>query len=300
MTLKMDRKKLLQTLALFPLAGIAMKLKDLNHITEPFGNTDLMPVLFLGHGSPMNAIEENEFVTGFRNIGKTIPKPNAVLCISAHWETKGTFVTAMEHPKTIHDFGGFPKALFDVQYPAPGNPALAAETKALIKKTTVGLDNTWGLDHGAWTVIKHLYPNADVPVIQLSLDYYQTPQYHYELAKELASLRKKGVLIIGSGNMVHNLGLVAWDKLNAPEYGYDWALEARAKMNKYILDNNHKELINFRSQGKAFDLAIPTPEHYLPLLYALALKEEKEKVSLFNDKALAGSLTMTSVKIEKA
>ncbi len=300
MTLKMDRKKLLQTLALFPLAGIAMKLKDLNHITEPFGNTDLMPVLFLGHGSPMNAIEENEFVAGFRNIGKTIPKPNAVLCISAHWETKGTFVTAMEHPKTIHDFGGFPKALFDVQYPAPGNPALAAETKALIKKTTVGLDNTWGLDHGAWTVIKHLYPNADVPVIQLSLDYYQTPQYHYELAKELASLRKKGVLIIGSGNMVHNLGLVAWDKLNAPEYGYDWALEARAKMNKYILDNNHKELINFRSQGKAFDLAIPTPEHYLPLLYALALKEEKEKVSLFNDKALAGSLTMTSVKIEKA
>lgn len=299
MTLKMDRKKLLQTLAILPLAGIAMKLKDLNTLTAPFEATDLMPVLFLGHGSPMNAIEENEFVAGIRNIGKAIPKPNAVLCISAHWETKGTFVTAMEHPKTIHDFGGFPKALFDVQYPAPGHPALAAETKSLIKKTTVGLDTTWGLDHGAWTVIKHLYPNADVPVIQLSLDYYQTPQYHYDLAKELASLRRKGVLIVGSGNMVHNLGLVAWDKLNAPEYGYDWALEASAKMKKFILENNHKELINFRGQGKAFDLAIPTPEHYLPLLYTLALKEEKENVSLFNDKALAGSLTMTSLKISK-
>ncbi len=296
----MDRKNFLQSLAVLPLATTAMKLNELNKMTAPFNSTAQMPVLFLGHGSPMNAIEENEFVTGFRNIGKTIPKPNAILCISAHWETRGTFVTAMKKPPTIHDFGGFPQALFDVQYPALGSPKLASETKSIIKKTIVGLDDKWGLDHGAWSVIKHLYPNADVPVIQLSLDYYQTAQYHYELAKELSSLRKKGVLIIGSGNMVHNLKMAAWDKLNVDGFGYDWAIEANEKMKKFILSNDHQQLINFKSQGKAFDLAIPTPEHYLPLLYALALKEENEKVSLFNDKALGGSLTMTSVKIEAA
>ena len=274
-----------------------MKPNDLNKMTREFNITEPMPVLFLGHGSPMNAIEENEFVQGFRNVGKEIPKPNAVLCISAHWETKGTYVTTMEKPKTIHDFGGFPKELYEVQYPAPGNPELANETKSLVKKTEIGLDVNWGLDHGAWSVIKHMYPNADVPVIEMSLDYYQTPQYHYELAKELAPLRKKGVLIIGSGNMVHNLRMVAWDKLNDTDYGYDWALEARDKMKKFILENDHRHLINFRSQGKEFDLAIPTPEHYLPLLYALALKEENEQVSLFNDKAVGGSLAMTSLKI---
>ena len=274
-----------------------MKLNELNKITTPFSNTDKMPVLFLGHGSPMNAIEENEFVTGFRNIGKEIPKPNAILCVSAHWETRGTFITAMEKPKTIHDFGGFPQALFDVQYPAPGSPELAKETKGIIKKTEVGLDQSWGLDHGCWSVVKNMYPAADVPVIQMSLDYYQTPQYHYDLAKELASLRKKGVLIIGSGNMVHNLGMIAWDKLNTTDYGYDWAIEASDKMKKYILNNDHQSLINYKSQGKSWELAIPSPDHYLPLLYALALKEENEKVSLFNDKAVAGSLTMTSVKI---
>ena len=274
-----------------------MKINELNKITAPLSSTGKMPVLFLGHGSPMNAIEENEFVKGFRNIAKTIPKPNAILCVSAHWETKGTFVTAMNNPPTIHDFGGFPKALFEVQYPAPGSPELAKETKSIVTKTEVGLDEKWGLDHGAWSVIKHMYPNADVPVIQMSLDYYQTPQYHYELAKELASLRKKGVLIIGSGNMVHNLRMVAWDKLNVAGYGFDWALEASDKMKKYILNGDHKQLINFRSHGKPFELAIPTPEHYLPLLYTLALKDENDTVSLFNDKAIAGSLTMTSVKI---
>jgi len=276
-----------------------MKLNTLNKIAEPFSRTDEMPVLFLGHGSPMNAIEENEFVGGFRNIGAGIPMPSAILCVSAHWETRGTFVTAMEHPRTIHDFGGFPKALFDVQYPAPGSPELAMETKSIVKKTEVGLDQKWGLDHGAWSVIKHLYPKADIPVIQMSLDYYQAPQFHYELAKELSSLRKKGVLIIGSGNMVHNLRMVAWDKLNTDNYGYDWAIEASEKMKKFILSGDHQQLINFQSQGKAFDLAIPTPEHYLPLLYTLALKGENEKVSLFNDKAVGGSLTMTSVKIDK-
>jgi len=256
-----------------------------------------MPVLFLGHGSPMNAIEENEFVVGFRNIGKSIPMPDAILCVSAHWETRGTFVTAMEQPKTIHDFGGFPKALYEVQYPALGSTELADEIKGLITTTSVGLDYKWGLDHGAWSVIKHLYPDANVPVIEMSLDYYQTPQYHYDLMKELIPLRKKGVLIIGSGNMVHNLGLVAWDKFNADNYAFDWAIEASEKMKKYILNGDHDKLINYRRHGRAFELAIPTPEHFLPLLYALALKEENENVLLFNDKAVAGSLTMTSVKI---
>ncbi|MBX2949665.1 MAG: 4,5-DOPA dioxygenase extradiol [Crocinitomicaceae bacterium] len=293
----MERKRFLQSLAVIPLIGAAMKLNSLTKMAAAFDETEKMPVLFLGHGSPMNAIEENEFVEGFRKIGKTIPKPNAILCVSAHWETKGTFVTAMQNPPTIHDFGGFPQALFDVQYPAPGSPELAKEAQQLITTTSVGLDESWGLDHGAWSVIKHLYPDASIPVVQLSLDYYQGPNYHYELARELQALRKKGILIIGSGNMVHNLRMVAWNRLSEPEYGYDWALETDAKMKAFILDGNHKALIDFRSQGKGFELAIPTPEHYLPLLYTLALQDKNEKIEIFNDKAVGGSLTMTSVKI---
>lgn len=293
----MDRKQFLKNLAIIPAIGTVMPLNVLESIAATFGRTETMPVLFLGHGSPMNAIEENEFVTGFRNIAKQIPKPNAILCISAHWETKGTYVTAMQHPKTIHDFGGFPQALFDVQYPAPGSPELAAETQKLITKTAVKFDDKWGLDHGAWSVIKHLYPNANVPVVQMSIDYTKDARYHYELAKEIALLRQRGILIIGSGNMVHNLRMVAWDKLNVSGYAYDWAMEADSKMKQYILSGDFNPLINFKSQGRAFDLAIPTPEHYLPLIYTLALKDNNEKVSLFNDKAVAGSLTMTSVKI---
>lgn len=275
-----------------------MKPKELNKITDSFTYKDKMPVLFLGHGSPMNAIEENEFVKGWREIGRRLPRPNAILCISAHWQTNGTFLTAMEKPITIHDFGGFPRELFEVQYPAPGSPELAKETKKIIKKTEAELDDKWGLDHGAWSVIKHLYPEADVPVIEMSLDYNQTPRYHYELAEELAPLRKKGVLIIGSGNMVHNLRMVAWDKFDVNNFGYDWAIEASEKMKKYILEGSHDKLINYKAQGAAYNLAIPTPEHYLPLLYSLALKEKNENVNLFNDKAVAGSLTMTSVIIE--
>lgn len=293
----MDRSEFLRRLAILPITAAAMKLGELGALAETFAPTEKMPVLFLGHGSPMNAIEENEFVQGFRSVAAGLPKPRAILCVSAHWETRGTFVTAMPNPPTIHDFGGFPKALFDVQYPAPGSPTLARETKALVKKTEVGLDDKWGLDHGAWSVIKHLYPKADVPVIQMSLDHYQTPEYHYELARELSSLRRKGIIIIGSGNMVHNLGMVAWDKLNAVDYAYDWAREASEKMKRFILEGDHQSLVKFRSQGKAFDLAIPTPEHFLPLLYTIALKDEKDEVSLFNDKAVAGSLTMTSVRI---
>jgi len=290
----MDRLKFLQSLALLPIVGAAMNLKHLHKVTEPFEVTDKMPVLFLGHGSPMNAIQETEFSQGWRNIGKSLPRPNAIICISAHWETKGTYVTAMEKPKTIHDFGGFPQELFDVQYPAPGSPAIAMETKNTITKTEVGLDQQWGLDHGCWSVVKHLYPDADVPVIQLSLDYTKGPQYHYELAKELSSLRKKGILIIGSGNMVHNLGVLDWQNQDT---GFDWAIEANTMMKNMITNGDFTPLINYTSLGKAVQLSVPTPEHYLPLLYTLGLKEDKDSVSLFNDKTIMGSISMTSVRI---
>jgi 4,5-DOPA dioxygenase extradiol len=263
-------------------------------------STPKMPVLFLGHGSPMNAIEENEFVRGWKDTALTIPKPQAILCISAHWETPGTFVTAMDKPQTIHDFGGFPRELFEVEYPAPGSPDLAKETKSIITKTEVGLDAKWGLDHGAWSVIMRMYPKADVPVIQMSLNYYGTPQFHYELAKELASLREKGVLIIGSGNIVHNLGMVDWRKMNEPEYGYDWAIEANELIKTSIRSGDHSALLDYKSQGRAMNLAVPTPDHFLPLLYVLSLQGKDEKAEIFNDKALMGSLTMTSVRIEKA
>lgn len=279
-------------MAILPLTGAAMKLNNLN-ILSP---SPQMPVLFLGHGSPMNAIEENEFVQGFRKISQEISKPSAILCISAHWETKGTFVTAMTNPRTIHDFGGFPKELFEVQYPAPGSPELAMEVQKTITKSSVDLDHQWGLDHGAWSVLKHLYPKADVPVIQMSIDYTKDALYHFELAKELSKLRERGVLIVGSGNLVHNLSLVAWDKLHE-SYAYDWAIEASDKMKSYILNRDFEKLIAFKKQGRSFDLAIPSPEHYLPLIYTLGLAKEKEEIQLFNDKPIAGSLTMTSIKI---
>jgi len=257
----------------------------------------LMPVLFVGHGSPMNGIEDTEFSRRWTQMAKEIPTPQAVLVVSAHWFTRGTKITAMDFPKTIHDFGGFPQALFDVQYPAPSHPTLARETVELLHSAHVELDHDWGLDHGAWTVIRHMYPDANIPVLQLSIDYTKGPQYHYDLAKELYALRKKGVLIIASGNMVHNLGMVAWDKLNDIEYGYDWAKNINEKFKSLIQDGDHKQLINYSTLGKDALLAIPTPEHYLPLLYTLGAKGNKDDISFFNDKAVGGSLTMTSVKI---
>jgi 4,5-DOPA dioxygenase extradiol len=257
----------------------------------------LMPVLFIGHGSPMNGIEDNEFSRRWIQMAREIPIPTAVLVISAHWFRKGTLITAMDLPKTIHDFGGFPQALFDVQYPAPGNTILASETASMVHSTKVELDHDWGLDHGTWTIVRHMYPEAKIPVLQISIDYTKEPQYHYDLAKELYDLRKKGVLIIGSGNMVHNLRMVAWDKINEPGYGYDWALQMNNTFKDLITDGNHRSLINYQSLGKEAMLAIPTPEHYLPLLYTLGLKGSKDSISFFNDKAIGGSLTMTSVKI---
>lgn len=254
------------------------------------------PVLFIGHGSPMNGIEDNEFSRTWSKLGTEILKPKAVLVISAHWLTKGTHVTAMPNPKTIHDFGGFPQALFDVKYPAPGEPALAEATAKLITSTSVGLDHDWGLDHGTWSVVRHMYPQADIPVLQLSIDYNKPPQYHFDLAKQLKSLRKKGVLIIGSGNMVHNLRMIAWDKMQEANYGFDWAIEMNTIFKEKIGNSDFKSLIEYEKLNAAAKLAIPTPDHYYPLLYTMALQDAKEEVQFFNDKMVGGSLNMTSVK----
>lgn len=271
-------------------------LSELKNLTGNLPVQDeLMPVLFIGHGSPMNGIENNEFSEKWAEIGRTIPVPKAVLVVSAHWLTRGTAVTAMDFPQTIHDFGGFPKALFDAEYPAPGNPELAAETSKLISSTHVTLDHDWGLDHGAWTVLKHMFPKADIPVLQLSIDHTKSPKAHYELAAELYQLRRKGVLIMGSGNMVHNLRMISWEMMDGG--GYDWAMEINDQFKRLIMNNEHQPLLNYQNLGKAAMLAIPTPEHYLPLLYTLGLKNDREEVSLFNDKAVGGSLTMTSVRI---
>ncbi len=293
----MNRKKFIKTATVTALSIPMMStIGKLEGITGNFGKTELMPVLFLGHGSPMNGIENNEFVKEFKRQGEQLNKPNAIVVVSAHWETKGTYVTAMENPRTIHDFVGFPKALHEVQYLSPGHPALAKEiSEFVVPENTVHLDDKWGLDHGSWTVVKHLFPNADVPVIQLSLDYSLHPSQHYDLAMQLKKLRNKGVLIIGSGNIVHNLRRVDFSKMNT-YYGYDWAIEADEKIKKWILEENHQALINFKNQGKAFDLAIPTSEHYLPLLYILGLRDKKDHPIIFNDNPVGGSLTMTSIK----
>lgn len=293
----MKRTDFIKNITLLGMSGAIFKLNALEDILSCTIPSEKMPILFVGHGSPMNAIEDNEFSQSWKKLGEKLPKPTAIVCISAHWETKGTFVTAMPKPQTIHDFGGFPQALFDVQYPAPGNPELAKEIKNSISNPIINLDEKWGLDHGTWSVIRPMYPKADIPVIQLSIDYTQSPTYHYQLAKQLNKLRRKGVLIVGSGNMVHNLGKIAWNKMNEPEYGFDWALEANNKMKEFILSENHQALINFKNQGKVFDLAIPTAEHFLPLLYILGLKENKEEITFFNDKAVMGSITMTSLLI---
>jgi len=290
----MQRKQFIYTIGglvtMGSLAGFKRYTDDLKEQEEK------MPVLFIGHGSPMNGIENNSFSRQWEQQGKELPAPKAVLVISAHWLTNGTHITAMDHPKTIHDFGGFPQELFEVQYPAPGDALLAQETKDLIKSTNVGLNHDWGLDHGAWTVVRRMYPDAKIPVLQLSIDYSKPASYHYNLAKELAALRKKGVLIIGSGNMVHNLRLVAWDKLDTPGFGYDWAIEMHELFKQKISDGDHAALINYETLSKSAKLAIPTPDHYYPLMYILGLQEKNETPAFFNDQLVAGSLNMTSVK----
>lgn len=253
----------------------------------------VMPTLFIGHGSPMNAIEDSIFSRNWSNLGQTIPTPKAILVISAHWLTKGSYITAMDFPETIHDFRGFPQALFDVEYPAPGSPSLALETQALVQPFDLHLDHDWGLDHGTWSITRHLFPKADIPVLQLSIDYYKPLEYHYQLALQLRELRKKGVLIIGSGNLVHNLRLLSWEDMGQ-NYGFDWAIEIDAIFQKNIASYNYKDLIAYEKLHPQIQLAIPTSEHYIPMLYTLGLREAKDELLFFNDAYVGGSLSMTS------
>lgn len=290
----MNRKHFLQLAGLSSISMAMKPISNLEKMMSAFKNTPKMPVLFLGHGTPMNAIEENEYTLGFKKVAKNLPKPNAIICVSAHWLTRGTKITAMENPRTIHDFGGFPQELHDVNYPAKGNNELAKETQKLfLPDNKIELDHEWGLDHGTWSVLKHLYPNADIPVLQLSIDYYKSAEYHFELAKKLAKLRHKGVLIIGSGNIVHNL-----KRLDKNTSKYDWGNEAREKMNKLILDGNFKPLLDYKKLGKEVQLAIPTPDHYFPLIYTLGLKEKTDTIKLFNDSLQNPRISMTSLKID--
>lgn len=274
--------------------------KEIEKYTEVLKSSEKFPALFVGHGNPMNAIADNTFVDGFRKTAKHIPTPQAILCISAHWFTRGTFVTGMQHPKTIHDFGGFPQELYKIEYPAPGNKDLATTTQQLLYPNPVTIEeNEWGLDHGSWSVLRHMYPEATIPVVQLSIDYTKPAPYHFELAKQLRSLREKGVLIIGSGNIVHNLRMVDWEKLNKIDYGYEWAEEAREIVNKTIISGNYQTLTDYKKLSTSLQLAAPTPEHFLPLLYILAQEEKNEPINFFNDHLVGGSLSMTSLQIGK-
>jgi 4,5-DOPA dioxygenase extradiol len=270
-------------------------LSDLKNFSDSLPGREIQtPAFFIGHGSPMNGIEDNEFSRSWADLGKSLEEPSAVLCVSAHWLTDGTWVTAMEKPRTIHDFYGFPQALFNVQYPAPGNPNLAKETALQITKTTVGLDHEWGLDHGTWSVVRKMFPSANIPVLQLSIDYSKPAKYHFELATELAALRRKGVLIIGSGNMVHNLRMINW---KTPDSGFDWAEEMNKTFMSLIETGEYSKLLDYDSLGPAAKLAIPTPDHYYPLMYSLGAIQKGESVAFFNDKLSMGSISMTSVKI---
>ena len=251
-----------------------------------------MPVLFLGHGSPMNAIEDNGFCRAWQALGKRLPKPRAILCISAHWETRGIYVSASEQPETIHDFHGFPKALFDVRYPAPGSPALARRVADLLSGERVHLDPARGLDHGAWGVLQPIYPDADIPVVQLSLSILKPGAWHYDLAKALAPLRDEDVLVVGSGNIVHNLRMFRFNN-PAP---YDWALRFDEDIAERIAEGHHEGLLGYETLGPDALLSIPTPEHYLPLLYVLALQRPEDEVAFFNEDVI-GSISMRSLQL---
>ncbi len=283
----MDRRDFLQAVG-----GGVLAVTSLPEISNVFAaKTERMPVLFIGHGSPMNAIEDNRYSQGWREAAKKLPKPKAILSVSAHWETEGTHVTAMEKPKTIHDFGGFPKALFDAQYPAPGSPEFAKQTADVVDLTKVGLSQDWGLDHGTWSVLMQMYPKADIPVYQISLDATKAPEYHYNLGKELRALRDRGVLIIGSGNIVHNLRMMRFDGKM-----YDWAPEFDEKIKTFIEKGDDMGSVHYEKLGSVANYAVPTNEHYLPLLYVLGAKDAKEKPKFFNDVLDMGSISMRSVR----
>jgi 4,5-DOPA dioxygenase extradiol len=259
--------------------------------------TTRMPAVFIGHGSPMNTLESNRYTDAWRALGKSLPRPRAVLAISAHWVTRGTAVTAMDQPRTIHDFSGFPRELYEVQYPAPGDPLLAAHVRELLAPVSVQADVSWGLDHGTWSVLVHLYPKADIPVVQLSLDAVLSPRDHYRLAARLAPLRDEGVLIFASGNVVHNLGMIRWSEDAEP---YDWATRFNDRVRGWLQTRSHDALVDFSNQGQAAFLSIPTPEHFLPLLYAVAQQQPEESVSLPVDGIEYGSIGMLAAVVDAA
>ncbi len=252
-----------------------------------------LPVLFLGHGNPMNALQRNAYTDAWRGIGESLPRPRAVLCISAHWYGPGTAVTAMPRPRTIHDFGGFPRELFAFRYEPAGDPALAHAIRALLQPTDVALDQDWGLDHGTWSVLCHVYPHADIPVLQLGIDANLPVAAHYALGRQLRGLREQGVLIVGSGNIVHNLHAYAWGR--HPAEPYDWALQFEARMRTAILAGDHSPIIDYETFGRAALLSVPTPEHFLPLLYVLGASYPDEPVAFPVAGIDGGSVSMLSV-----
>jgi len=277
----------------------------LNHLSVQSASSDIkeatmkkMPVLFVGHGSPMNVLDkENPFNQNLSLITQKFVKPKAILMISAHWYSSRLQVTSSERPEMIYDFYGFPEELSQVQYPAPGSPELAEQVRLLLQPENVELNPTRGFDHGAWAVLKFLYPDADIPVVQLSLNRLQPALWHFNLAKKLAALREQGVLIIGSGNIVHNLRAISWEHINQIGAGYDWAYAFRDHINHAMTTQNNEELVHYEQFGEGAVLSVPTPDHYLPLLYVMALREPEEKVAFFNDDLIAGSLSMTSVLV---
>lgn len=257
--------------------------------------TELMPAIFFGHGNPMNALSRNIYTDGWVSIGKSIPRPKAVVAVSAHWYLPGTSVTAMSAPRTIHDFGGFPQELYQVEYPAPGSPELARRVKDLLAPVSVGLDESWGLDHGTWLVLRHVFPRADIPIVQLSIDETQPPQFHYEIGKRLTPLREEGVLVIGSGNIVHNLHTYAWGKHEV--HPFDWAVRFEKHARELLLKGDDVPLIAYERLGRDAMLSIPTPEHYLPLLYVIGLRREGEQVSFTVEGVDGGSVSMLAFQI---
>jgi 4,5-DOPA dioxygenase extradiol len=256
-----------------------------------------MPAIFFGHGNPMNALANNDWTDAWTAIGKKIPRPRAVLCVSAHWYLPATLVTAMPAPRTIHDFGGFPPELYEVNYPAPGDPELALRVQGLLAPLAVGLDERhWGLDHGTWSVLCHVFPEADIPVVQLSIDETQSPEFHYETAKRLNSLRDEGVLIIGSGNLIHNLHTYSWGRHKVDPF--DWAVRFEKQTRESVLTGDHEPLINYESLGSDAALAAPTPDHYLPLLYVIAQAREDDEVTFPVEGFDGGSISMLTIQIE--
>jgi 4,5-DOPA dioxygenase extradiol len=257
--------------------------------------TELMPAIFLGHGNPMNAISQNAYTDGWASIGKAIPRPRAVLSVSAHWYLPACAVTATPSPRTIHDFGGFPQELYEVSYPAPGSPELARRVQQLLSPASVGLDESWGLDHGTWSVLTHVFPDADIPVVQLSIDERQPPQFHYELGKRLAALREEGVLVIGSGNLVHNLHTYAWGRGGVQPF--DWAVRFEQQVRELLLTGEDAQIVAYEKLGRDALLSAPTPDHYLPLLYVLGLRREKDQISFPVQGVDGGSVSMLAIQI---